>query len=258
MSSHDPMGIPDARSFLKAFHAAQFWANMRIFFGLLARVLSICVWPAHYQIVHRFIDHYVNVAMQREHRREPPLSGAKDDMETTHQRRSLISSLVEQTNDRNEIRWQVIQGLMAMQNTTSTLISNTLFSLSRNPSIWERLRANVKDLNADVMTATTLSQTTLLQNVLKECKSSKALSEMWLPANYFHSSPSLPRIWTVRPNSAERYCSACRWWSQRLRANIRGRRFSAHEQLLRSTPPDSGFWRRSRLLQSGSVEPHRS
>jgi len=42
--------------------------------------------------------------------------------------------------NRIEIRNQIIQEMMAAQNTTAVLISNTFFLLSRSPAIWERLR----------------------------------------------------------------------------------------------------------------------
>lgn len=166
------MGTPDARAFLKALHVSQFWAGMRIFFGSTGRVLSSCIWRVHIQIVHRFIDHYVGMALERDGQQQQSAWNCRGEVKGDQQR-SLVSSLVEQTNDREEIRWQVIQGILGMQDTTSTLISNTLFLLSRNPAIWARLRSESTHLNSNGITATTLNQCTMLQNALKECKLSK-------------------------------------------------------------------------------------
>ncbi|KAJ8066352.1 hypothetical protein OCU04_005423 [Sclerotinia nivalis] len=47
--------------------------------------------------------------------------------------RSLLRGLVKETDDRIEIRDNALQGMMAVQDTTPVLLSNTLFLLSRNP-----------------------------------------------------------------------------------------------------------------------------
>lgn len=173
LENERPNGIPDASAFLKALHAAQFWANMRIFFGFLGRICSTVIWRPYLRTVHRFVDHYVKLALQQSSLEKNQPLGDKADLGTPHQSQNLVSALALQTDDPIEIRWQIIQSLLLMHETTSTLLSNTLFLLSRHPSIWEQLRKDLQYMNP-AMTMTKLGQCRTLQNVLKECKHPKA------------------------------------------------------------------------------------
>lgn len=89
---------------------------------------------------------------------------------TKDSHRSLLDNLAQQTTDRNEIRNQIIQGMMASQDTTSVLISNTVFLLSRDTSTWERLRAEAIAIGSTPLTAEGIRKSKLLHNVLYECK----------------------------------------------------------------------------------------
>ncbi|KAL9619344.1 MAG: hypothetical protein Q9160_006024 [Pyrenula sp. 1 TL-2023] len=169
LSSRSRSDVPDAHTFLDALHSAQFWANMRVFFGPVARLVSSFVWHSYYLAVHRFIDHYVRIVIKTE-QSDPSIivdHGEGDEKHSTRIR-SLVSSLAQYTRDHVEIRWQVIQGLMAMQDTTSTLVSNTLFLLARHPAIWAELRTELQAQEVKIWTASALQQVTLLQNILHE------------------------------------------------------------------------------------------
>lgn len=119
--------------------------------------------------MHQFIDHYINIALKREETKDCQNLNNQPNGEIDIRRQSLIEDLAKQTSDVPKIRSQILQGLMAMQDTTSTLVSNTLFLLSRNPGLWHRLRQEVKDLNFQVSTVKALREIVLLQNILKEC-----------------------------------------------------------------------------------------
>ncbi|TGO39180.1 hypothetical protein BHYA_0059g00450 [Botrytis hyacinthi] len=84
--------------------------------------------------------------------------------------KSLLEGLTKQTDDRVEIRQNVIQGMMAAQGTTYVLISNTLFLLSRNPDIYERLRDEVQylDLETSSQLFDLLRDHVFLQNLPRE------------------------------------------------------------------------------------------
>ncbi|TGO20852.1 hypothetical protein BPAE_0261g00090 [Botrytis paeoniae] len=86
--------------------------------------------------------------------------------------KSLLEGLAKQTDDRIEIRKNIIQGMMAAQGTTYVLISNTLFLLSRNPDLYERLRDEVQhlDLGASSQLFDLLRDHVFLQNILRECE----------------------------------------------------------------------------------------
>ncbi|KAM0129663.1 hypothetical protein ACHAP3_007692 [Botrytis cinerea] len=84
--------------------------------------------------------------------------------------KSLLEGLAKQTDDRIEIRQNIIQGMMAAQGTTYVLISNTLFLLSRNPELYQRLRDEVEylDLEASSQLFGSLRDHVFLQNIPRE------------------------------------------------------------------------------------------
>lgn len=60
---------------------------------------------------------------------------------------------------------------MAVQDIISVLISNVVFLLSRNLTIWERLRAEAASVNLASLTAEDTTKLRLTRHILYECKS---------------------------------------------------------------------------------------
>jgi cytochrome P450 len=119
---------------------------------------------AHKQ-VYDYIDLFVDKALEKI--REEPADNPHTPMQ-----KSLLEGLAKQTDDRIEIRQNVIQGMLAAQGTTYVLISNTLFLLSRNLSLYKRLREEVQDLDlkASPHLFDLLRDQEFIHNILRECK----------------------------------------------------------------------------------------
>ena len=83
-----------------------------------------------WQIAHQLIDFHIDRALQEADR------GAEN------RHRGLLEHPIQQTDDKVEIRNQMIQGTIAAQDTTSVIISNTIL-LFRDPTFLERLRVEV-------------------------------------------------------------------------------------------------------------------
>lgn len=75
--------------------------------------------------------------------------------------------MVEETGDRIFLRNQILQGLIASQDTTSSLLGNIFFLLARNPDVWQMLRTEVLSVG-DTLDYNTLMTMEYLQNILKE------------------------------------------------------------------------------------------
>jgi cytochrome P450 len=56
---------------------------------------------------------------------------------------SMLAGLLLQTDNREFIRSQILQGMMASQETTSALLGNACFLLSRHPKHWQQIRKAV-------------------------------------------------------------------------------------------------------------------
>jgi cytochrome P450 len=58
--------------------------------------------------------------------------------------------MAEKTGDRAFLRNQVLQAVMASQDTTSNLIGNVFFLLARHPDIWQKVRKEVLFVDGDL------------------------------------------------------------------------------------------------------------
>ncbi|KAK8072662.1 cytochrome P450 [Apiospora saccharicola] len=82
--------------------------------------------------------------------------------------KSLIRALTLQTDDPEFVRSQVIQAMMAAQDTTSELLTNALFLLARHPKYWEQLRLEFVGKQESNVTVETLLGCKLIENILHE------------------------------------------------------------------------------------------
>lgn len=110
---------------------------------------------------HSFLNHYIDQAIGR--------TGVSDSDPAQSKKRSLVQDLSLQSDDYGFIRSQILQGMMASQETTSSLLGNAIFLLSRHPSYWAQVRNEVlaKD---DMFNFDTLLNFKLLRNILLESK----------------------------------------------------------------------------------------
>ena len=130
-------------------------------------------WIKACKTTHRFADKYVDKALDV---RQQILVEKESTLGTPVHRvpRNLLSTMAEQTDDKVELRNQVLQALMAASETTAFLISNAFFQLSRNPPVLQRLRDEVNSLGlskAIELDFEQLSSIKYLRHVLSESKS---------------------------------------------------------------------------------------
>ena len=150
-----------------------FGSGFRIALGPLKFLFRDSKWPKACKTTHRFADYYVDKALQWRQERVPQekvqstSEGRKDD----GQHHILLHGMAEQTEDRIELRNQILQALMAAQETTSVLISNVFFLLAKHPNVWQRLRQEALSLEDDDIGVDTLQNLKYLRNVLNESES---------------------------------------------------------------------------------------
>lgn len=115
------------------------------------------------QRAHTYIDFYVREALK-----EDELSASDESSGQT--RRSLVHGLASQTDNIEYVRSQILQAMMASQETTAILIANTIFLLSRHERHWQELRKMVLESGEDLFTYDRLHGFNYLQDIIKECK----------------------------------------------------------------------------------------
>jgi cytochrome P450 len=113
---------------------------------------------------HEYLEHYIQQSKnENEHSNEH--SSTLDDKK----HRSMIQGLTEQTDNIEFIRSQILQGMMASQETTAVLISNTMFLLAKHPKEWAKLRAEISGKGKALLDFDSLSTSKIIQNILSEC-----------------------------------------------------------------------------------------
>jgi cytochrome P450 len=122
-------------SFGIAFDGALLACSWRVRFGPLYWLYNPKHLRENMKVVSKFVNYYVDLALQRH---------KTDDTEKTIDEKSkryvFAQELVKSTQDRQEIRDQLLNILIAGRDTTSGLLGFTLWELARRPEVFKKLR----------------------------------------------------------------------------------------------------------------------
>ncbi|KAF2009358.1 cytochrome P450 [Aaosphaeria arxii CBS 175.79] len=150
--------------FVRSFHDGLLYSMFRTVLGRVWNILPQAKYINACVRTHEFIDYYVE-KMFDDNFTTGVINNAGSSMRNLP---SLMQALSSPTNDRDYIRYQVIQGLMAAQDTTSELLTNSLFLLARQSKYWERLRTEVTQQADAFFQVDKFTKSTLIRNVLLE------------------------------------------------------------------------------------------
>lgn len=129
-----------------------FGSGLRAILGPLRFLFRDSKWP------HDLADYYVDKALlwRQDCMSQERSQSTDEDVKDLRQQHILLHGMAEQTGDRTEPRNQILQALMAAQETTSVLISNVFFLLPKHPTVWQRLRQEVLSVADSEITVETL------------------------------------------------------------------------------------------------------
>lgn len=108
--------------------------------------------------IHAFIDYCVGEA----------LKDIKDRKGEEDEQPSLVNDLMRQGHRVDEVRYELMQTYTAAQDTSTTVLTNTLFLMARNPSKWVKLREELAGLGPEDLSFEGLKSLKYLQWVIKE------------------------------------------------------------------------------------------
>lgn len=154
--TQDNHGAPHSPTvFIKAFHDALFYTMFRMILGRMWYFFPKKRYREACSKSHEYLDHYIDQALNHKN-------------DTSNDTKSLLANLSNQTDDLKYIRSQILQGMMASQETTSALLGNVILLLSRNPQYWDHLRREACKLDPNSLDFDTLLNLEPVQNVLYE------------------------------------------------------------------------------------------
>lgn len=142
----------------------------RLSLGRVASWLPDPSFSSDCSIVHGFVYRYVRQAI--EHNASFNERGEEHDMfakDTSDEAHSIfLQALATGTKDSVELRDNAMAALLASRDTTSNLLSNTFWVLSRRPDVWSRLRMEVDQLGDRRPTAAELRNMKYLRWTINE------------------------------------------------------------------------------------------
>ena len=148
-------------AFMTAFDHILKAATKSAYFGGLTS-LSRTSCKKETEVVHGFLDHYINLAIK--HKKDYALG------RTEAERYVFLHEMVQRTQDPGQIRSEIMHILLAGKDTTASLLSHTWFALAKKPDVWAKLRAEVDNLNGEKPSFATLQGMKYLKAVLNECR----------------------------------------------------------------------------------------
>jgi len=114
--------------------------------------------------VHTYVEKQIDKALEREKQRKI-LGQAEDE---SRERYILLQEMVKQTQDKLDLRSQIISVFMPSRDTTAFLVSNAFHALARNRNIWEKLRKEVIAVGNQPLTFELLKSIKYLQWIINE------------------------------------------------------------------------------------------
>ena len=149
--------------FAEAFNRSQDFIGDNHRLGFLARLLPNKQFQEDCKYVHDFVDTYVEKAL---------MSRTLHDREKGNDRYVFSRELATQTQDKERIRSELLNVLLAGRDTTASLLSNVWFELAKRPDIWTKLQEEISHLNGERPTFAQIKEFKYLRYVLNECTSS--------------------------------------------------------------------------------------
>jgi cytochrome P450 len=161
------------QQFLDAFHYAQRGIAMRMQLGKLRFLYQSTKWRESIKEAHAFADRYVDKAL--EFRRsflvdqETKQAHLNSPEGGNHELRYiLLHEMAKETDNREDLRSQIIHVFLGGHDSTAITVSNAMFHLCRNLDSWRKLREEIISVGDMPFTFESLKSFQYLQFVIKE------------------------------------------------------------------------------------------
>lgn len=120
-------------------------------------------WKEAYKEVHAYIDERVAEALEK-----TSSSSSNEALQGKHRKYVLLQEMAKQIRDPIELRYHIIGVFLPARDAISTLVSNALFNLARNPHIWAQLRQTALQLDPETLTFESLKSLKDFRDVIFE------------------------------------------------------------------------------------------
>jgi cytochrome P450 len=152
-------GAPfSAQKFHSIWLSGLLGVGLRVGLGSITNILPSSSYTKVCNQIHSFVDFYINQFCSEKNRGNT----------STTKRQSVAETIVSTNDDMYSIQSQVIQAMMGAQDTTSSLLGNTIELLARHPLFWEELKREFAEKGDSLLSFDGLRESTVIQNILIE------------------------------------------------------------------------------------------
>ena len=193
-----------AEQFIDSFHVAIYGTGLRIMLGRFQGLAPKAAYVQACLRAHEYIEYYIKCALDD----SAPEKETPSMHEPLRGHRSMVKELATQTTDMNFIRSQILQGMLAAQETISVLVANTLFLLARHPDEWQLLRTEVLEHGESLFEFHNLSSFKPLQHILSEGMLNCSQPMLFVSLLIAHSPSALSSVPDARSDLPPRHQAA--------------------------------------------------
>jgi len=154
--------------FAKAFGYAQDACWLRFRMGALSKFYSDRKGDESNKYCQDFVYRYVEDAMA--YRQTVDLTKDGKEEGSKKSKYLFLQELARHTTDKERLRDELLNVLLAGRDTTASLLSNLFFMLARKPDVWAKLRKEIAALEGRLPSYEELRNMKYLKYCLNECK----------------------------------------------------------------------------------------
>ena len=125
-------------------------------------------WHEAIRVVHAQVDRYIDNAFRQQASKGPGAEGDASSTEDEENRHILLHEMAKETQDRPDLRSQILTVFMPGRDSTGYALSNVFHVLARRPDIYEKLRSEVLGAGSEPLTFEHLKSLKYVQWVLNE------------------------------------------------------------------------------------------
>ncbi|KAE8385394.1 cytochrome P450 [Aspergillus alliaceus] len=133
-------GVGEGQGFAEAFDHAQYVLFQRSLAFSFYWLINPKQFRKANSTVHRFIDYYVNKALQCDQSNGSPQTKEKG---PDYERYYFLRALASQTKDRKVLRDQLVNVLLASRDDVASLLSSIFYLLARDQLAWKKLKEEI-------------------------------------------------------------------------------------------------------------------
>ena len=168
MDSLLPETPVDSDLFIKSFNYALIGLGKRVRLGRLKFLYWDKKWHEAIRIVHEQVDKYIDKAIEHQQQEKQAQIDNQGTGEKSTDRYILLNEMAKQTQDKEDLRSQILAVFMPGRDSTGYALSNVIHVLARRPDVYQKLRGEVLSVRDKPLTFEVLKSMKYTQWVINE------------------------------------------------------------------------------------------